>query len=207
MNNYISLGEIGAIVSDLPADLVDDINTTANNLQVDFSKGSAYNDSLVGHIKHEYALGYNQKLDIFLNDLISDYNEQFPNYLKDFNVLFNDAPLGLDNYWINFQKKYEFNPPHSHSGVFSFVIWLKIPYDLQQELDYFGNVNQGSKTSMFHFLYTDGLGKIKTYNIHVDKNFEGKICMFPSSMLHYVNPFYTSDEYRISLSGNIKLQN
>jgi hypothetical protein len=61
MNNYISLGEIGAIVSDLPADLVDDINTTANNLQADFSKGSAYNDSLVGHIKHEYALGYNQK--------------------------------------------------------------------------------------------------------------------------------------------------
>jgi hypothetical protein len=26
-------------------------------------------------------------------------------------------------------------------------------------------------------------------------------------MLHYVNPFYTSDDYRISLSGNIKLQN
>ena len=137
-------------------------------------------------------------------DIESLDNNKYPNYLKDYNVLFNDAPLGLDNYWINFQKKYEFNPPHSHSGVFSFVIWLKIPYDLQEELDYFGDVNQGSKTSMFNFLYTDGLGKIKTYNVHVDKNFEGKICMFPSNMLHYVNPFYTSDDYRISLSGNIK---
>ena len=196
MNNFIEVGEIGVILSDLPTQLKTKIDNIANNLQQDFSKGNSFNNSLVGHIKHEYSLDYDKDLDICLNNLIADYN-----------VLFNDAPLGLDNYWINFQKKYEFNPPHSHSGVFSFVIWLKIPYDLQQELDYFGDVNQGSKTSMFNFLYTDGLGKIKTYNIHVDKNFEGKICMFPSNMLHYVNPFYTSNDYRISLSGNIKLQN
>lgn len=207
MNNFIEVGEIGVILSDLPTQLKTKIDNIANNLQEDFSKGNSFNNSLVGHIKHEYALDYDADLDICLNNLIADYNNKYPNYLKDYNVLFNDAPLGLDNFWINFQKKYEFNPPHSHSGVFSFVIWLKIPYDLQQELDYFGDVNQGSKTSMFNFLYTDGLGKIKTYNVHVDKNFEGKICMFPSNMLHYVNPFYTSNDYRISLSGNIKLQN
>jgi hypothetical protein len=207
MNNFIQVGEVGVIFSDLPTDLKSKIEKTAIELQNDFTKGKSFNNSLVGHIKHEYSLDYDKDLDRCLNNLIADYNEKYPNYLKDYNVLFNDAPLGLDNYWINFQKKYEFNPPHSHSGVFSFVIWLKIPYDLQQELDYFGDVNQGSKTSMFNFLYTDGLGKIKTYNVHVDKNFEGKICMFPSNMLHYVNPFYTSDDYRISLSGNIKLQN
>jgi hypothetical protein len=207
MNNFIQVGEVGVIFSDLPTDLKSKIEKTAIELQNDFTKGKSFNNSLVGHIKHEYSLDYDKDLDRCLNNLIADYNEKYPNYLKDYNVLFNDAPLGLDNYWINFQKKYEFNPPHSHSGVFSFVIWLKIPYDLQQELDYFGDVNQGSKTSMFNFLYTDGLGKIKTYNVHVDKNFEGKICMFPSNMLHYVNPFYTSDDYRISLSGNIKLEN
>jgi hypothetical protein len=27
--------------------------------------------------------------------------------------------------------------------------------------------------------------------------------MFPSSLNHMVSPFYTSDEYRISISGNL----
>jgi len=30
--------------------------------------------------------------------------------------------------------------------------------------------------------------------------------MFPSQLIHAVYPFYTSDEYRISVSGNIKFK-
>jgi hypothetical protein len=31
--------------------------------------------------------------------------------------------------------------------------------------------------------------------------------LFPSKLKHGVNPFYTSDDYRISISGNIRIQN
>ena len=41
--------------------------------------------------------------------------------------------------------------------------------------------------------------------LDVDNEYEGKIMMFPSSLVHCVYPFYTSDDYRISLSGNIWL--
>ena len=33
----------------------------------------------------------------------------------------------LTDLWVNYQYKHEFNPLHDHSGVYSFVIWMKIP--------------------------------------------------------------------------------
>ena len=45
-------------------------------------------------------------------------------------------------------------------------------------------------------------GGIDHIVFNVDKSFEGKILMFPSYMQHQVFPFYTSDDYRITISGN-----
>jgi hypothetical protein len=39
--------------------------------------------------------------------------------------------------------------------------------------------------------------------VPVDKTFEGKMLFFPATLSHSVNPFYTSDDYRISIAGNI----
>ena len=33
----------------------------------------------------------------------------------------------LKNLWVNYQKQNEFNPLHCHSGLYSFVIFMKIP--------------------------------------------------------------------------------
>ena len=40
----------------------------------------------------------------------------------------------------------------------------------------------------------------------VDKTWEGMMLMFPSKLHHSVYPFYTSDEKRISVSGNISIK-
>ena len=37
----------------------------------------------------------------------------------------------------------------------------------------------------------------------IDKAWEGTMILFPSSLNHNVYPFYTSDDYRISISGNL----
>ena len=39
--------------------------------------------------------------------------------------------------------------------------------------------------------------------IPVEKGWEGKLVMFPSLLMHSVTPFRTSDDYRISISGNL----
>jgi hypothetical protein len=55
----------------------------------------------------------------------------------------------------------------------------------------------------FNFHYTDAMGTIRNQILPVDKSFEGKLVLFPGNMNHSVTPFYTSDEYRITVSGNI----
>ena len=45
------------------------------------------------------------------------------------------------------------------------------------------------------------------HQVYVDKEFEGKILMFPAGLSHCVYPFYTSNKKRITSSGNIYFLN
>lgn len=162
------------------------------------------NNKLAGHIKEEYAL--DRPPDDIIRMLINMVDKRFFKYLDTIRTLTKNLPFDLADVWCNFQKKHEFNPPHRHSGVFSFVIFIKIPYSLNKESKYF-TINAGNNyTSKFVFHVIDKFGKIETWPLHVDKSFEGKIVFFPASQVHEVFPFYTSNNYRITVSGNIKLR-
>jgi len=167
------------------------------------------NNQLVGHIKQEYRI----------NNVPEDFTKfiywacgQEPVYTswRDMAVMSEDKPVYLDKLWVNYQKKYEFNPPHDHSGFVSFVIFVKIPYDLKEEEKMFpalgNNAQARNHTSKFTLLNPGFDGRIKVDPIDVDKSFEGKMLMFSAKQLHEVFPFYTSDDYRITVSGNLKFQ-
>ena len=109
--------------------------------------------------------------------------------------------------WVNFQRKGEYNPMHNHSGLLSYVIWYKIPFYMEDEenLSGFRSDNRTSNGKFnFYSSYSDsrGPGILAHFPLSVDKRYEGTICVFPSSLNHSVNPFYSSDEYRITFSGN-----
>jgi hypothetical protein len=128
------------------------------------------------------------------------------NYFEQFDLLTESAPLILDKVWVNFQKKHEFNPPHTHKGILSFVIWIDIPYSIEDEMNLpQSKYSAESIPGHFQFLYTNGLGAIKPHSIPADKKYNNTLIMFPSKLTHAVYPFYTSDEYRISVSGNFLL--
>ena len=157
-----------------------------------------YNNYLAGNLEKEYSIDKNKE--ILEKDLIilaneyhkySSENQHYPNWkIKDL--------------WINFQKKYEHNPMHNHIGDLSFVLWISIPYDLKEELSLPNCKNSNTPVnSLFEFICTDFLGRVITSRIDVDKSYEGTIIMFPSALNHTVHPFYTSDDYRISISGNL----
>ena len=180
--------------------------------------GVKKNKTLAGHIKEEYAMpGINQSFNNFLLGNASTH-EVFKMYNSRFNVNSENRPIYLDSFWVNYQKKYEFNPLHDHTGVYSFIIFVKIPYDLKKEENYFPEVAtpyteislhpQGEQvqTSKLNFVNIDPNGQIVTKAVPADKSFEGKMFMFPSKQLHLVYPFYTSDDYRITVSGNIKVK-
>lgn len=202
---YVNLAENGFLLADLSNELYSDIEKKYKLALENFENLTPHNSQLAGHIKKEFLFDHPKELHNFISIMMQEYNKNNPKYLEDFAVSYRDLPMVLRETWINFQTKTEYNPPHSHSGIFSFVIWVKIPYSLEEEKQCFPNVNEGCLNGQFGFLYTNGQGKIKTHHLKVDKSWQGKIALFPSSLMHTVYPFYTSDEYRISISGNIKM--
>ena len=120
-------------------------------------------------------------------------------------VLTKDAPYCLDKFWVNFQKENEFNPLHEHSGILSFVIWVKIPTDWKEQhaLPISDNSNT-PKASNFEFYHPNMLGKFIHTSYLLSKELEGMMLLFPAKLQHTVYPFYNCDKDRISISGNIK---
>jgi len=113
----------------------------------------------------------------------------------------------LKDCWVNYQKKHEFNPIHDHGGVFSFVYWVKIPYDIEEEMQLeFVKRSNTPAASVFSFIYTDILGRCRQRNLNLTEMDQGTLVFFPARLTHQVYPFFTSDDYRISISGNVTFE-
>lgn len=162
---------------------------------------------LAGNIKKEFSFVPKEIQSILgeeLNILIQDYSMSFGNKKpkqlgKDYNI---------STTWVNYQKKYEFNPPHSHTANLSFVSWISIPYDINEELS-LDNCKYSNKpsNSIFEFIWGSGKKdrKIRQHPLFISKEWEGTIVLFDSNLSHTVYPFFTSDGYRISMSGNLAI--
>ena len=62
--------------------------------------------------------------------------------------------------WVNYQKQNEFNPLHDHNGVYSFVIWMKIPTrHFEQNKNPIALRSNNPKISTFEFRYLNTLGE------------------------------------------------
>ena len=86
-----------------------------------------------------------------------------------------------------------------------FVIWLDIPFWEEDEINLTPDIPaEKNEAGNFSFVFSDPLNTVKTHNICVDKSFENTLCVFPASLRHCVYPFYTSDDYRITVAGNFK---
>lgn len=128
-----------------------------------------------------------------VSSLIEEHKKQFPLYIETFNFLKKDVSFYFRDPWINFQKQNEFFPLHNHDGVYSYNIWIKIPYD-STDKKYSGN---------FEFIYNSTLGKTHHQSIKLSNRDEGKIILFPSALEHLVYPFYSNNKTRMSISGNV----
>lgn len=207
VSETIQFNNIGVITTKLTDQQLQPIKDEINEIQNNFSNSVKYNDKLVGNIEHEYALIKTHKyIENLINPYIVEYEKKFK-HLKNIKILSKDLNLGIyDVPWVNFMKKHEFNPTHNHSGVYSFVLWIDIPYDIEEEKSQkYCKDSYGSIPGHFQFIYADALGDINVYSIPADKTYNNILMIFPAKLNHAVYPFSTSDKYRISVSGNYKL--
>lgn len=156
------------------------------------------NGNLAGNLKNSYELTKCvDHLGKILTPLASRLNDNI-------NVIKGNVDFKLDTCWVNFQEKNDFNPMHTHNGDFSFVLWLKVPFLIQNELMTPKSIRSNSPSAgCFQFYYTSYDGKINDILLPIDKKMEGCLAVFPAKLPHSVFPFTTSNEYRISISGNM----
>ena len=172
------------------------------------------NKNLAGNISHMYKLEDPQNLviqninNILFNPIDNPKMFEFINaevanmYRKSvchypFIDTFNPQ---LDDIWVNFQKKGEFQPVHRHTGLFSFVIWMDIPYNYKDETN-------SEQKGNFTFVTSSAANRgTRDIIIPMSPKMNGYCCFFPSDLSHQVYPFYTSDKDRITISGNISHQ-
>lgn len=197
MHNFDSygFGNLGYLIQDVPSEILTTIQQGIDQTS------DPYNSNLAGNIKKEYSLeSIIPQVENYFCWLAMQYKNQFRYSPRG---VTNDSKIILKDLWVNFQERYEFNPVHNHSGLFSFVIWYDIPYSIEEELAVSpGRQSNNNLAGHFEFQYINSIGEITTMPIPADKTFNGKICFFPAQMMHCVYPFY-SEGTRITVSGNI----
>ena len=199
--SHFHLPNIPIYETKLPQDIV-------NRLweYVDEAKENA-NHSLAGNI--DTSLNLIDKDGFFLNSVVGPIAGLYANHAHSVSWVpsfhkKSAKSFVLDRFWVNFQNKHEFNPLHNHSGLVSFVVWMKIPtnHEQQHALPICKNSNTPS-ASDFEFTYSDMLGGHQDYRIKMGPYQEGWMLVFPSQLRHQVYPYYECDEQRISISGNV----
>ena len=130
---------------------------------------------------------------------IFDFTKEYYNYFTGEKV----KSIDITGTWLNLQKKSEYRPLHSHPNNISFIVWYKIPYNLKNE-DLYENSfpTNVMPNGRFQFVVNSLTGNPIIHLLETDSSYEGKIIIFNSKILHGIFPFFTSDEYRISLAGN-----
>jgi len=151
---------------------------------------------LAGVLKNQFHYRDKNKFQNFMEGIFNLYNAAMNQWKKTTDKT--PSTFFLEKLWINYQGPNEFNPPHSHGGALSFVLFAKIPLELRVEnQDYKGlSAGPGGIT----FLYGDIEDRcITNHSVFPE---EGDMYIFPAWVKHWVYPF-KSDCTRISISGNV----
>lgn len=198
MIKEIKLQSQGVLTTIIPTEIMDtlitDIDRFYNSPNL-VKKLQSTNHTLTGIIEEEYNFTPREDFIGFLNSFYNHYCDYF-------NIKY-EEPFHKD-VWLNFQKKNEYNPCHHHPySLMSWVLWIKIPYNIKDEDLTPPSVKANGKSNgRFSFTFSELNGKINVKNIEEEFYKEGSIILFPSYLYHCVYPFYTTDELRISLAGN-----
>lgn len=142
------------------------------------------------------------------NDAVVDDKSTFKKFVEHhLSEFLSECSMGQGNFtyhlgngpWINYMKKHEFNPLHTHDGVLSAVIFIDVPEEITKEKNQWeGKTNcpSAGELEFVHIKSTFNTGHAKVTPV------TGDMYMFPAEMPHTVYP-YSSDVTRISMSFNI----
>ena len=157
------------------------------------------------HYKDDYLLKVEPYIKIYVERFFNGLYQQYGSDYKGVNRLLEkqldrrqitQGDLRLDTLWINFTQKYDFNPPHTHKGELSFVIFCEIP----EEIFSIQADSNTQRAGQLNFLNGEVISKLQG-NEYPIKPYDNLMFIFPADLKHYVGTYWTGPE-RISVSGN-----
>jgi len=154
-----------------------------------------YKDDFILKVE-PYLLTYVER---FLNRITEQFGEKQVGRLMDVQAdrrVRKNGTMRLDTMWINYQHKHDFNPPHTHRGTLSFVIFCKVPENIFKEQA----VSNSQDAGKIIFQYGEQTHPLAGTMFPIEP-YEGLFLVFPANMNHLVPSFWTDDE-RISVAGN-----
>ena len=157
---------------------------------------------------HNLAGQLNQELELPALEILNILNPYFGSYVQcgEETKLLTKLPLmTMQSAWVNYMTAGDFNPPHNHDGVLSFVVFLKVPDGLKKENEEFKGKSIGPGGIEFRIAlgHQEGIYSIDTNQFFPE---EGDLFIFPAHLEHWVYPFKAKGT-RISVSGNLGKKN
>jgi len=163
----------------------------------------SFNSNLAGHIDNQFK--YSDEIKKWFYSNIGPYFNVYRKAHCEYHGIEN-LPIELEgaHLWVNFMQAGEYNPPHTHFGDYSFVIYLDVPKEIEEEANEF----QGSdvKPGGIKFIFTQEARPKWASTEHRFFPKTGEMFIFPALLQHHVAPF-KSNVTRISVSGNLMIKN
>lgn len=194
----------GYLIADLPKETLITLSKRIDKIIKNPNYEINYSSKLVANIEKSYDLYDSIKLlEPNILEMCKEYDKIWPGYILSQDCVSSPTPMSIYDVWVNFQRPGEVNPNHSHPGLFSFVIWMYVPYYLEDQQQ---NLPGAPINGLFEFSYTQTTGIINQIALPSDKNWQGKCCLFPSRMQHCVYPFISDNpnDLRITVAGNVR---
>ena len=197
----------------VPNRFVDIINATGDDVLSSEQKSAKWDWShkLVGKVSKEIQIPVDDADDrAFLFKTMKQGCLNYINYIISKNRAYGwyklagrDSKPTIDNIhlthsWIVSQYAGEYNPYHHHTGDFSAVVYLKIPPNMEEELNV-EFTDHYPTNGLIEFMYGENCD-MRSDNIKF-KPEVGTMLVFPSYLKHFVYPFYSEGERR-SMSFN-----
>ena len=194
--------------SDLDQNFIDDLIIEGDKLNVEKHD---WRHQLAGQMKHGGSYIYNddfilksekyllQYVKRFFDGIYKQFGDKQIGSLLDVQVdrrQRTNGKLRLDTMWINYQNKFDFNPPHTHRGMLSFVIFCKVPKNIFED-QAVSNTKDAGKILFSHGNNSHPLDN----SLYPIEPYETLFLLFPANMTHFVPSFWT-DNVRISVAGN-----
>lgn len=192
---------LGKINESILAELQSRIEDVRGNKEKDVG------ERLAGRIVQQYDISENcskQVYDEITSHLKHKYDELQAVTGLDYQSSIDWNQIWIDALWTNIQKAGEYNPPHIHNGMYSFVIYTKNDMTQEEAVNNQFDIqkNQGMAG---HLELRYGEAAFANFSHFTHWPEVGDIIIFPSWLQHCVHSFYKEDAERISVAGNFQM--